>query len=179
MRLQKSWTRLSDCTTITLPQTTCLRPPRHQLLIRSQEDQMKLFLFTGPPGSQDRPCHLRCWWAAEPHTHQPVSAVYATPSHSAASTLCDPMHCSPPGSSVREILQPRILEWVAIPSPKDLPDPGIEPVSPVSPASQADTLPPSPQRSPYISLYAPSKEDLLTIRWDFSDKCCLKPNKNK
>ena len=31
------------------------------------------------------------------------------------STLCDPMNCSPPGSSVHGILQARILEWVAIP----------------------------------------------------------------
>ena len=31
-------------------------------------------------------------------------------------TLCDPMDCSPPGFSVRGILQARILEWVAIPS---------------------------------------------------------------
>ena len=30
-------------------------------------------------------------------------------------TLCNPMDCSPPGSSVRVILQERILEWVAIP----------------------------------------------------------------
>ena len=29
-------------------------------------------------------------------------------------TLCDPMDCSPPGSSVRGILQARTLEWVAI-----------------------------------------------------------------
>ena len=29
-------------------------------------------------------------------------------------TLCDPMDCSPPGSSVHEILQARILEWVTI-----------------------------------------------------------------
>ena len=29
-------------------------------------------------------------------------------------TLCDPMDCSPPGSSVHGILQTRILEWVAI-----------------------------------------------------------------
>ena len=28
--------------------------------------------------------------------------------------LCDPMDCSPPGSSVLGILQARILEWVAI-----------------------------------------------------------------
>ena len=30
-------------------------------------------------------------------------------------TLCDPTDCSPPGSSVCEILQARILEWVSIP----------------------------------------------------------------
>ena len=30
-------------------------------------------------------------------------------------TLCDPMYCSLPGSSVHGILQARILEWVAIP----------------------------------------------------------------
>ena len=29
-------------------------------------------------------------------------------------TLCDPVDCSPPGSSVHGILQTRILEWVAI-----------------------------------------------------------------
>ena len=29
-------------------------------------------------------------------------------------TLCGPMDCSPPGSSVHGILQARILEWVAI-----------------------------------------------------------------
>ena len=30
-------------------------------------------------------------------------------------TLCDPMDCSRPGSSIHRILQARILEWVAIP----------------------------------------------------------------
>ena len=30
--------------------------------------------------------------------------------------FCDPVDCSPPGSSVREISQARILEWVAISS---------------------------------------------------------------
>ena len=31
-------------------------------------------------------------------------------------TLCDPTHCTLPGSSVHGILQARILEWVALPS---------------------------------------------------------------
>ena len=48
-------------------------------------------------------------------------------------TLCDPVECSPTGSSGHGILQARILEWVAIPFsrwspwPRDLPDPGIKP----------------------------------------------------
>ena len=43
-------------------------------------------------------------------------------------TLCNPVNCSLPGSSVCGILQARILEWVALcPAPGNLPDPGIEP----------------------------------------------------
>ena len=45
-----------------------------------------------------------------------------------------PMDSSPPGSSVHGILQARILEWVAIPSPGDFPNLRIEAVSPTSPA---------------------------------------------
>ena len=52
-------------------------------------------------------------------------------------TFCDPMDCSPPDSSVHGILQARILECVAIPFSRDLPDPGIEPRSPIL---QADSL---------------------------------------
>ena len=29
-------------------------------------------------------------------------------------TLCNPMDCSPPGSSVHDMFQAKILEWVAI-----------------------------------------------------------------
>ena len=42
-------------------------------------------------------------------------------------TLCDPMDCSPRGSSVHETLQARTLEWVPFPSPGDLPDPYLSP----------------------------------------------------
>ena len=60
------------------------------------------------------------------------------------STLCNPMDYSLPGSSVRRILQARILEWVAMPSIRDLPDSGIEPMSFMSPALKADSLPSQP-----------------------------------
>ena len=39
-------------------------------------------------------------------------------------TLCDPMDCNPPGSSVHGILQARILEWVAIPFSRGSSRPG-------------------------------------------------------
>ena len=39
----------------------------------------------------------------------------------------------PPGSSVNRILQARILKWVAMPSSRDLLDPGMEPMSLMSP----------------------------------------------
>ena len=35
-------------------------------------------------------------------------------SNQSCPTLCDPMDCSLPGSSVHRILQERVLEWVAI-----------------------------------------------------------------
>ena len=60
--------------------------------------------------------------------------------------LCDPMDCSPPGSSVHRISQAGILEWLPFPPPGDLPDPGIKPTSPVSPALASEfftTVPPA------------------------------------
>ena len=41
-------------------------------------------------------------------------------------TLFDPMDRRLPDSSVHETPQARILEWVAFPSPGDLPNPGIK-----------------------------------------------------
>ena len=51
---------------------------------------------------------------------------------------CNPMDRSPPGSSVHEISQARVLEWVAISFSRDRRNPGIEHGSP---ASQIDSLP--------------------------------------
>ena len=59
------------------------------------------------------------------------------------------MDCIPPGSSVHGISQARILEWVAIPSPGDLPHLGIKLKSP---ALQADSLLLSSQGSPSIDI---------------------------
>ena len=61
--------------------------------------------------------------------------------------------------TVHGILQARILEWVAFPSPGDLPNPGIEPRSP---ALQVDSLPAEPQGKPKIQLIIIKIINLLT-----------------
>ena len=76
-------------------------------------------------------------------------------------TLCDAIDCSLPGSSVCGILQAKILEWVAFPSPRNLLNSGIEATSP---ALQADSLPSEPQEKPlyvytdmHVHVYTHSK----------------------
>ena len=50
-------------------------------------------------------------------------------------TLCDPMDCGLPGSSIHGILWAKILEWVAMSSSRGSSRPRIEPGSLMSPAS--------------------------------------------
>ena len=52
-------------------------------------------------------------------------------------TLCNPVDCSLPGSSLHVILQQEYWSGLPFPSPGDLPNLGIKPQTP---ALQADTL---------------------------------------
>ena len=63
-------------------------------------------------------------------------------------TLCDPMNCGPPGSSVRGNFQARILSGLPIPSPGDPPDPGIKPASLEFPALAGGFLNTAPPGKP-------------------------------
>ena len=95
-------------------------------------------------------------------------------------TLCDPIDCSLPGSSVHGILQARILAFL---SPGGLPNPGIELWSPVL---QADSLPSEPNKAmlkilqarlqPYVNRELPNvqaglrkvrgtRDQIVNIRW--------------
>ena len=49
---------------------------------------------------------------------------------SVVSDSCDPIYCSPPGSSVHGILQARLLEGLPFLPAGDFPDPGIQSESP-------------------------------------------------
>ena len=80
--------------------------------------------------------------------------------------LCDPMDCSLVSSD--GFLQARILEWVAISSPEDLPDPGIEPRSP---ALQADALPSEPPGKSSVSIEADGKRLCCSVIGNALGKC--------
>ena len=56
-------------------------------------------------------------------------------------TLCKPMDCSLPGSSVHEIFREEYSSGLLFPVPEDLPDPGFEPTSLALPAWQVGSLP--------------------------------------
>ena len=95
--------------------------------------------------------------------------------HSVVSDSCDPVDSSPPGFSIHRILQTRILEWVAFPSPGDLPDPRIKPRSP---ALQMDSLPSEPPIYVYIIIftYVPQGHKILldlqlVFRKYLNDRC--------
>ena len=60
-------------------------------------------------------------------------------------TLCNPMGCSPPASSVHGILRDEYQIGLPFLSPRDLPDAGIKLMSPVL---QVDSLPCKPQGKP-------------------------------
>ena len=56
------------------------------------------------------------WTAAHQASLPFTNSLCAVLSHSACPTLCNPMDCSPPDSSVYGDSQARILEWVVMPS---------------------------------------------------------------
>ena len=82
-------------------------------------------------------------------------------------TLCDLMIYT-----VHGILQARILEWIAIPSPRDLPNPGIKSRCPTL---QANSLPTELSECILTGLYnkkAISHDTKFPRRIDY-DACCL------
>ena len=117
-----------------------------------------------PPSWQPRGCFIVTFAFISFSPKAIPLEVYPTPNHQLPNcccclvaksrpTLCGPMDCNPPGSSVHGICQARILEWVAISfsrgssQPKDRTH-----ISCVSPALPVDPLPLSPQGSPSVTV---------------------------
>ena len=83
-------------------------------------------------GSQSDTTARLNWAAQEEKTQRYCSVMLA---------LCDPVDCSPPGSSVLGFSRKEHWSGLPFPSPGDLADPGIKARSPVL---QADSLPSEP-----------------------------------
>ena len=86
-------------------------------------------------------------WSFQQTTHSVSKTVWKVKVAQSCPTLYDPIYCSPPGSSVHEILHTRVGNH--IPSPWDLPNPATKPRSP---ALQADSLLCEPEEKPQSCL---------------------------
>ena len=76
-------------------------------------------------------------------------------------TLCDPMDCNPPASSVHGISQAKYWSGLPFPSPGDLPDPAIKPTSPASAGGFFTTDPPG--KATFISRESLKYQELQLI----------------
>ena len=149
------------------------------LLLNDTHEFWPLPLAGDPKSEDDHSCCTCCsfclnhldvdssrkpsWWPATVGSHSAFCfihldwnslSIYVCVCTRAQSCLTLQTHeSSPPGSSAHGILQARILEWVAFPSPGDLPNPRIEPVSLYLLHWQADSLLLSHLGSPSLSIY--------------------------
>ena len=73
------------------------------------------------------------------------------------------MDCSLPGSSVLGIFQARILQWVPIISPMNLPDLGIKPMSPALVGRFFTTVPPGEPSNTIYKLLNLCKPQFLPL----------------
>ena len=85
----------------------------HGLHTGPGERQVHKFLIAPPETGQDSDHGRLAKW----------TVLCCAKSLQSCPTLCDPMDCSPPGSSVHGIFQARILEWVAMLSSRRSPRP--------------------------------------------------------
>ena len=99
------------CDLNTAPKDLQIRKCAYSLLLPTS-----IFPLYSQPGWSVSPL-LLAWDLLSGPRHQfvNVSMIVCT---QLCSTLCDPVDCSPPGSSVHGILQARILAWVAMPFSK-------------------------------------------------------------
>ena len=111
--------------------------PAHKTLtsVRDREVQKGMWLRCHPGIQEKREDQLPWWLSGKESACQcrrhgfnpwsrkiPQATEHLSPRVSAqlCPTLCNPMDCSPPGSSVHGILQARILQWVAISSSRGI-----------------------------------------------------------
>ena len=91
---------------------------------------------------------IPCLWPCVPNAMFSACACAPVQLTQLCPALCDPIGCSPPGSSVHGVLQARTLKWLPCPIPGYLLHLDVESRSPASPALQEDSLPTEPPRKP-------------------------------
>ena len=91
---------------------------------KKKQLSFKSFLFNEDSNTQVK---------IEDTPHKPSSVLVCAELLQSCLIVCDPMDCSPPGSSLCGILQARVLQWVAMPSSRGSSKLGIEPESLMSP----------------------------------------------
>ena len=90
-------------------------------------------------------------------------------------SLCDPMDCSPPGSSSHGISQARTSEWFAISSAGDLPEAEIKPESPKWGEGFFTTAPPGKPMLLMTTCSNPCKLQLLLLSRFRRIRLCATP----
>ena len=82
-------------------------------------------------------------------------------------TLCDPIDYSLPGSSVHQILQARILEWVDMTSSKGSSQPRVKPTPLMSPALSGRYFTTRAALTKYQVVWLKQQKSIFSQFWDF------------
>ena len=97
-------------------------------------------------------CLLHCRQILYPLSHRGsplfLDVVFVVLVAKLCPTLCDPMDCSPPASSVHGIFQARTLEWAAISSCRGFSQPRDQTHVSRVPCTGRQALPPAPAGKP-------------------------------
>ena len=81
-------------------------------------------------------------WQSRESRHNPTSVCLRAKSLQSCLTLCNPMDCSPPGSSAHGFSRQEYWSGLPCPLPGHLPDPGMERTSPALQVEFFTTEPP-------------------------------------
>ena len=130
--------------------TTAIQIPRRPTPTRQSRYQHTPQFYNTTPAPRYRriaaPQLRRLEHAQTEVTGEPLPTRARSKSLQSCPTLCDPVDCSPPGSSVHGILQARILECVAFPFSRGSSRPRDQAhVSCMSPALPLESLPAEPR----------------------------------
>ena len=83
-------------------------------------------------------------------------------------TLCDPTDCSSPDPSVHGISQAKCWSGLPLPTPRDIPDPGIETASLMFPALAGGFTAIVPPGKPVVNSF---RKNQNVLRLDSGDVC--------